>query len=407
MTRCLFFAAVCLVACLGQAFVFFDVGILDETFWSDQARYVEAGSPEQYNPAHAYGHPGGPVILGTIAVHHVTGAGYETALPIFLTMFNGVVIASIATLCRMLRPDSLWWLPVLGMLSVDKLYTVSTPTSALAGPLLVLLTLLTLRIVEQENGSWRWLAGWSLVSGLAVATRFDIGSITTAFLFGALASVLGTTPRWRQLAGMAMAAFAVFAVCDPYMSYMPVQHMGDLLGKAALHHQSFARNRLDPGEVASLSSLAFLGLAFTVLTRALPDAVRKTLPAVFVWTLLALTGALYFVFLTASYQAARYFIPIVFIWQVFLPLQLLDLVAGLRFPRLATEAARVRARQLCAALVVVLLVGSQIYFLLDHARLQRQRAAIDRHSSPAAFRAAASFARTAMVSGWSFPTDFV
>jgi len=372
----LFAAAFC-VACLGQGFVFFNIGILDEAFWADQARYVEAGSPEQFNAAHAYGHPGGPVILGTIAVHHLAGISYETALPVFLTLFNSIVIATIATLCRGLRPDSLWWLPVVGTLSVDKLYAVSTPTSALVGPLLVLLTLLTLRItlgiLEQEKVSWRWLAGWSLVAGLAVATRFDIGSITTLCLFAVLMSGFGTTLRWRQLAGMAMAAFAVFVACDPYMWYMPVQHVGDLLGKAALHHQTFARNQLDLGEVASLSSLAFLGLAFTLLAQVVPGGVRKKLPTVFVWALLALTVALYGIFLSASYQAVRYFIPIVFIWQAFLPLQLFDLIAGLRFQSLRTEAARGRARVICAAVVVLLLVGSQIFFLLDHGRLKSQQ----------------------------------
>lgn len=375
----LFAAAFC-VACLGQGFVFFNVGILDEAFWSAQARYVEAGSPEQFNAAHAYGHPGGPVILGTIAVHHLAGISYETALPVFLTLFNSIVIATIATLCRRLRPDSLWWLPVVGTLSVDKLYAVSTPTSAVVGPLLVLLTLVTLRItlgiLEQEKVSWRWLAGWSIVAGLAVATRFDIGSITTAFLFAVLMSGLGTTLRWRQLAGMAMAAFAVFAICDPYMWHMPVQHVADLLGKAALHHQTFARNRLDLGEVASLSSLAFLGLAFTLLGQAVPGVPRKKLPAVFVSALLALTVALYGIFLSASYQAARYFIPIVFIWQAFLPLQLFDLISGLRFQSLRTEAARGRARVICAALIVLLLVGSQIFFLLDHARLKGQQSGV-------------------------------
>lgn len=375
MMNRLFVAGAFLVACLGQGFVFFNVGILDEAFWSDQARFVEAGSPEQYNPAHAYGHPGGPVILGTIAVHHLAGISYETALPVFLTLFNGVAIAAITTLCHRLRPDSLWWLPVLGTLSVDKLYAVSTPTSAVTGPLLVLLSLLTLRLVSQEGASRRWLSGWSLVAGLAVATRFDIGSITTVFLFGVLATKL----HWRQLACLAAAAFAVFVACDPYMWYMPVRHVGDLLGKVALHHQTFARNRLDAGEVVSLSAMAFLGLAFTALAQAVPGVAgvagvaRNKLPAAFVWALITLTVALYGVFLSASYQAVRYFIPIVFIWQVFLPLQIFDLIAGLRFPSLGTEAARGRARQMCAALVAFLLVGSQFYFLFDHARLQTQQ----------------------------------
>jgi hypothetical protein len=375
ITRSLFAVAFC-VACLGQGFVFFNIGILDAAFWSDQARYVEAGSPEQYNAAHAYGHPGGPVILGTIAVHHLAGISYETALPVFLTLFNSIVIATIATLCCRLRPDSLWWLPVLGTLSVDKLYAVSTPTSAVVGPLLVLLSLVTLRIVEQEKVSWRWLAGWSIVAGLAVATRFDIGSITTLCLFAVLTSVLGTTSRWRQLTGMAVASFAVFVIGDPYMWFMPVQHVGDLLGKATLHHQTFARNRLDLGEVMSLSALAFPGLAFTLLGQAAPGVARKKLPAVFVWALLALTVALYGIFLSASYQAVRYFIPIVFIWQAFLPLQLLDLIAGLRFQSLHTEAARGLARVICAAVVVFLLVGSQFYFLLDHARLKGQQSGV-------------------------------
>jgi len=372
MTRSLFTAAF-LVACLGQGFVFFNIGILDEAFWADQARYVEAGSPEQYNATHAYGHPGGPVILGTIAVHHLAGTSYETALPVFLTLFNSIVIAAIAVVCQRLRPDSLWWLPVLGTLSIDKFYAVSTPTSAVVGPLLVLLSLLTLWIVEHKVVSWRWFAGWSIVAGLAVATRFDIGSITTLCLFAVLMSVLGTTCRWQPLAGIAAAAFAAFVICDPYMWHMPVQHVADLLGKAALHHQTFARNRLELGEVASLSSLAFLGLALTLLGQVVPGVARKKLPAVFVWALLALTVALYGIFLSASYQAARYFIPIVFIWQVFLPLQLFDLIAGLRFQSLRTEVARGRAQQLCAAVVVLLLVGSQIYFLLDHARLKAQQ----------------------------------
>ena len=372
MTRSLFIAAF-LVACLGQGFVFFNIGILDEAFWADQARYVEAGSPEQYNPAHAYGHPGGPVILGTIAVHHLAGISYETALPVFLTLLNSIVIAAITTLCCRLRPDSLWWLPVLGMLSVDKLYAVSTPTSAVVGPLLVLLTLVTLRIVEQEKVSWWWLAGWSLVAGLAVATRFDVGSITTLFLFG----VLTTTLRRRQLAVIAVAAFAVFVACDPYMWYMPVHHVGDLMGRIILNYRhstpASTPATLEPLHVVSFSALAFLGMMLSIFGHTKVFPYRRTIPRQLVLALVPLTVLLYGVYLSARCPAVRYFIPIVFIWQVFLPLQLFDLIAGLRFQSLRTEVARGRVKQLCAAVVALLLVGSQFYFLLDHARLKAQQ----------------------------------
>jgi hypothetical protein len=374
------FVAAFLVACLGQGFVFFNVGILDEVFWSAQARYVEAGSPEQYNSAHAYGHPGGPVILGTIAVHHLAGISYETALPVFLTLFNSIVIATIATLCYRLRPDSLWWLPVLGTLSIDKLYAVSTPTSAVVGPLLVLLTLLTLRITLRipEHGavSWWQLASWSLVAGLAVATRFDIGSITNLFLFG----VLATTLRRRQLAVMAVAAFAVFVACDPYMWYMPVQHVGDLMGRVILNYRhstpASIPATLEPMHVASFSALAFVGMMLSIVGEMKVFPSRRTIPRQLVLALVPLTVLLYGVYLSARCPAVRYFIPIVFIWQAFLPLQLFDLIAGLRFESLRTEAARARARQACAAVVVLLLVGSQIAFLLDHARLEGRQSVV-------------------------------
>lgn len=374
------FTGAFLVACLGQAFVFFNVGILDEVFWSNQARFVEAGSPEQYNSAYAYGHPGGPVILGTIAVHHLAGISYETALPVFLTLFNSMVIAAIATLCFRLRPDSLWWLPVLGTLSIDKLYAVSTPPSAVVGPLLVLLTLLTLRItlgiLEQEKVSWPWLGGWSLVSGLAVATRFDIGSITNLCLFG----VLATTLRRRQLAVMAVAALAVFVACDPYMWYMPVQHVGDLMGRVVLNYRhstpASIPATLEPMHVASFSALAFMGMMLSIVGEMKVFPHRRTIPRQLVLALVPLTVLLYGVYLSARCPAVRYFIPIVFIWQAFLPLQLFDLIAGLRFQSLRTEAARARAKQACAAVVVLLLVGSQIAFLLDDARLERQQSVV-------------------------------
>jgi hypothetical protein len=380
------FAGAFLVACLGQGFVFFNVGILDEAFWSAQARYVEAGSPEQYNSAHAYGHPGGPVILGTIAVHHLAGISYETALPVFLTLFNSIVIATIATLCYRLRPDSLWWLPVLGTLSIDKLYAVATPTSALVGPLLVLLTLLTLwitlGILEQAAVSWWQLASWSLVAGLAVATRFDIGSITTLFLFGVLATTLRRRQlaSWSLVAGLAVAAFAVFVACDPYMWYMPVQHVGDLMGRLILNYRhstpASIPATLEPMHVVSFSALAFVGMLLSIVGETSVFPSRRTIPRQLVLALVPLTVLLYGIYLSARCPAVRYFIPIVFIWQAFLPLQLFDLIAGLQFESLRTEAARARARQLCAAVVVLLLVGSQIAFLLDHARLEGRQSVV-------------------------------
>jgi hypothetical protein len=228
---------------------------------------------------------------------------------------------------------------------------------------------------------------------------------------GAVTSVLGTTHHWRQLAGMAMAACAVFVVSDPYMWYMPVQHLGDLLGRIVLNYRhstpASTPATLEPLQVVSFSALAFLGMVFTMLGQRTGVPCRRRMHQRLVMTLALLTVLLYGVFLSARCPAVRYFIPIVFIWQVFLPLELLDLVSGLRFPAFSTEAARARARQFCAAVVVLLLVGSQLYFLIDHVRLQTQRAAFDSYRRPAACRAAASFSRTAMVSGWSGPTACV
>jgi hypothetical protein len=133
---------------------------------------------------------------------------------------------------------------------------------------------------------------------------------------------------------------------------------------------------LEPMHVTSFSALAFMGMMLSIIGEMKVFSCRRTIPRQLLLALVPLTVLLYGVYLSARCPAVRYFIPIVFIWQAFLPLQLFDLIAGLRFQSLRTEAARVRARQLAVAVVVLLLVGSQLAFLLDDARLKVQQSGV-------------------------------
>ena len=124
---------------------------IDVYMWSHQAQFVQTGNPEEFNTKEAYGHPGGPLIEGTIAIHQAFNISYDYALIIFISIFNALVIAASCALCFLLRKNNLWWLAVLSALSFNIMYNVATPPTALVSPLIVLLCLLTLYFYENKE----------------------------------------------------------------------------------------------------------------------------------------------------------------------------------------------------------------------------------------------------------------
>ena len=327
-----------LFAAVVQGFSYFEVGISDGIFWDQQAKFFQINDPQQFNPNFAYGHPGGPIILGTIALHQILNIDYDAALLVFLGLFNGLIIAIITVFCSVLRKENLWWLVVLGTLSFDRLYRYATPPSAVVSIIIVLLCLLTLWIYEKkEDIKMKDLGYWGLISGLAISTRADIGFVSTIFFLALLKLKMG----WINIFKMVIFSFLTFAVFDPYMWFMPIDSMGDLISKVLYHYEEFAPTPLKLSVVLSVSSLAFISILVVVAVYFQKYKKEMQLPPLFSLTLLVMTAFLYTTFLTSKYQAVRYFLPIIFIWQTFLPLYILSIIQDLKFDFLKTNQGQV------------------------------------------------------------------
>ena len=139
-----------LVASLFQWGRWHTLGIIDDGMWSHQAEYAETNNPKQFTPLMSYGHPGGPIIEGTIAFHKIFNFSYYTSLIMVVTVVNSIIIACICVLTYVYQKDVLWTAGVLGILSLNKLYNESTPPSAIASVLVVLLFVLTLCLYKRK-----------------------------------------------------------------------------------------------------------------------------------------------------------------------------------------------------------------------------------------------------------------
>ena len=115
-----------------------------------------------------------------------------------------------------------------------------------------------------------------------------------------------------------------FYVSDPFLWFMPMQHLADLLHKFSIHHEGF----LQPATISieewlrtiPLALVSFGWLAITAVRRQSPQIVPpKITVALLILTFLAIV-----VILTSSYQSIRYVYPILIVWEILLPALLLE-----------------------------------------------------------------------------------
>ena len=229
---------------------------IDGSMWSHQAEYVQTGNPSEFDAKAAYGHPGGPLIEGTIAFHQAFNISYDYSLIIFISIFNALIIAVSCALCFILRKNNLWWLAVLSALSFNIMYNVSTPPTALVSPLIVLLCLLTLYFYEnKEKIKTPQTLFFAFILGLAVATRADIaGFYALAFLIFLLYE---KAINWKKFLIIASGSFVFFALFDPFMYFMPWQHIKDLFAKIIFHYGEINPSHMTLENIAAISSFGF------------------------------------------------------------------------------------------------------------------------------------------------------
>jgi len=320
------FAFSFVTACLIQSFMFAKLGMADFDVWAKQAEYVQTNNPAQFDFLLAYGHPGGPIIEGVLFFHNVLGFSYDGSLMIFIIIIDGLAIAGASTICYLLSKNNLWWPIVLVILSANDLYLSSTPPSTIASLLISFLSLYSLYIYEKNKLKTGSLIFWGIIAGLIVATRVDIGLV---MIFSFLV-FLKPKISWRQtflIFGITNISFVLF---DPFMWYMPFQHLKDLIFKIVFHYEYFDTIKMSLSQVLNISALLLVSVFFAVVFLFLKEKIKSPLPTRFIYILLAVTVALYIVFLTAQCQNSRYFLPLINIWQMLLPLFLFSLTSNLK-----------------------------------------------------------------------------
>lgn len=314
-------ASAFLAALLLQSVWWWHFSVIDSGMWANQGPYLMEGDPRVFDMLAAYAHPGGTIIEGVLLIEKITGSS-DLALRVFLSLFNALVIAAVAVCVFILRRDWWWAVSAVIVLSLHKLYFDATPTTAVAAPLVVLLVMLTLLLYEGKvkvNGYS--LAVWGAVSGLVVATRADIGGLATVVFFGLLCTVL----RVRELALIVLVALLFFIIADPFMWFMPIQHVFDLVHKITYHYSS-GNIVSPPPAYTALLDLTLLSLISVTSLAVLMWKRVYVLPQAFVVALAVFTVSLLFVLFTSKFQASRYFMPFVLVWEVFLPLCLFSVV---------------------------------------------------------------------------------
>lgn len=302
--------------------------VLDMERWASQGQYVAEDDIRQYDVSAAYGHPGGPIILGVIGAHEFFGAPYTVKTLVYVLAFmNSVLIALSCVLCFILRKK--WWLGAFVGLAMSRMYFYATPPSALSALLIVFLTLLTLFIYERK-GEVRLpiIFLWSLVAGLSIATRFDLGIFTTSIFFIFMLVQKNFWTKWRiKFVLLFLYTILAFILFNPFMWFMPIQHLQDLFTKALYHYAKYAETLLPNTVIFDFSWLSAIAFFIFLSMFLYKDKAKSVLPvpASFIFMVFGLTISLYVIFLSSSYQAVRYFIPVVLIWELILPLLLLSL----------------------------------------------------------------------------------
>lgn len=319
-------ASLCL-STVAQFTIWDNFDVSDVVMWSTQAEAMYEGDSIQYDIRAAYAHPGTPILLGTIALAEGVGLPYRTALILWMSVCGAIALTASAWLAYALRKNVVWSVALVGVLTLHRIFFWTTPPSHLASILCVLLFMYSWYVYEKSSVSWRAFALWGILSGILVATRFDIG-VAVSVLCAALLIPKYTLKRAILGGGVALATFWII---NPYMWYMPLSHIRSLFGKIFWHYTDFEPSHL-PLKTILLSlygvACTWFVLLFISLVRRRNLAVMPPIPVYVLGVLGVGTVVLLTIYVSADYQAIRYFQPLVYMWEAFLPLCLFALISN-------------------------------------------------------------------------------
>lgn len=286
----------------------------DGEMWANQIRFFLTGNPSMFDFRAAYGHPG-TTFLSLGCLMHFSGLSYYAAITLSVAFLVAAATAGCSALCFLLQPRSLWWFTTAFILTASRFYMLATPPTAVIMPLLVLLVL---------SLCWCWdhtVSGWFYVLfgiglGLSAATRLDMSLFTGIPLLILLYYRKGKSMVAPVLSG----AVISFFIADPFLWFMPVQHIFDLLSKFTMHYADYEVARQVPWfEWVQGVPLAIIAIAwFLVLhIRRRLDCIVPA-PVLFVFLGISLLAVL--LLISSRFQSIRYLYPLIVVWEIFLPL---------------------------------------------------------------------------------------
>lgn len=304
------FGAAFAILLIFQGLLWRYANLIDYSLWSDHVECIVTHDPCEFDITRGYGYPATPIVSPMVVLYKIFEVPPLAGIVIVMSLLISFFGACITLLTYLLRPQTLWWVGTLALLTVNRIYVYSTPPTIVAVLLVCILILISQYIYERRSGKYAYIV-WGIGAGLAAATRVDTSALAIAVLFLALIPRLS----WQQLTTMALTALGVFIMVDPYMWTMPVSHILDIVHKVTFHYYDKMSPSFSPKDLIFISPLgvgAFLASIVLILRRNISPVVPR---ALLIW-IMGWTVVMCSIILSSNYQLKSYFYPMSTPWEI-------------------------------------------------------------------------------------------
>lgn len=290
---------------------------LDTAMWADQIKYFLTNDPRVFDYYAAYGHPGTTLIVLGSLLNLIFGFSYNTAIIISISTLVAGTTAACSVLCFLLYQRLYWWLTTAIMLTFNRLSMYSTPPTEAVMPFIVLIVLATWWTLEQKHTiPKRRFFILGCIFGLSAATRLDVSLLVCIPMAILIMYRQGQKPALLLSIGVGTSFF----LANPFLWFMPLQHLSDLIHKFTLHHNLFDRhqvietiNYMHASPLAIVSVLcAYILLCQRRLSPIIPSQI------IIVYSGISVIGLI--MVISSTFQAIRYLYPLIIVWEILLPL---------------------------------------------------------------------------------------
>jgi hypothetical protein len=333
----------------------------DRIIFANQIQYFLTHDPREFDLLGAYGHPGTTVVeLGSL-LHIFFGVSYVNAVTLSISILIAGATAACSVLCFLLYRRSLWWLAAAFILLLNRMYIIAAPPTAVVMPFIVLIVLATWWLWEQPAFRSRWVyILMGAVMGLAIATRLDISLLVSTPMF----FIIWYRHRYRVILPLLAGAGISFFIADPFLWFMPLQHISDLIHKFTLHYTHYLRLKIDPFfllDAGWLSAVSFIWSIVLFYHRRLARIIP--VPIMIVVTSTTILGII--VVFSSKFQAVRYLFPLFTIWEIILPLFAFETLATYKSmdSTLTTHQETIISSSIIVLVVLTQLLAYQVIFM--------------------------------------------